>query len=78
MTLEFEETGPLGRDLALVAVDTRGNRLTIVASVERWNEALMATRRYGPRPSRAERARAMYVRGEIEVEDFERTLEVPR
>jgi hypothetical protein len=65
-----------GDDVAIVAVDKHGSKVTIIASRSRWNETLMP--RFGPKPSRAEIARGMYVRGELEVDDFERALEADR
>jgi hypothetical protein len=71
--LEAERFDLLSRDVAMVARDTAGNQVTIVASVERWAQALQPT--YGPRPSPAEIARGMYVRGEVGIEAFESALD---
>jgi hypothetical protein len=59
------------REIAITATDVEGNTLTIIASRARWEEAFFAP----VRPSQAEVARNMFVRGELEVEDFERVLE---
>jgi hypothetical protein len=60
---------------ALIAEDAEGNRLTIVASGERFMDALQPRGLHG-RMSAAEQAREMFVRDELPVEAFERVVEV--
>lgn len=60
-------------DVALHARDGKGNRITIIASRERWAQLLSPGL---VQPSEADIAKAMYVRGEVEVEAFEQVLEL--
>jgi hypothetical protein len=74
--LEPVEMGVLSDDVGLQATDSAGNRVTIIASRARWNEALRP--RFGPRPSAGEVARGMFLRDEIYVAEFEKVLDRER
>jgi hypothetical protein len=58
----------------LVAEDAQGNRLIIVASRERFYDALHPQGLHGV-PSEAEQVRSMFMRDEVGVEDLERSIE---
>jgi hypothetical protein len=59
---------------ALIAEDAEGNRLTIVASGERFQDALQPRSIQGI-ASATEQARQMFIRDELPVEALERTIE---
>lgn len=61
---------------ALVAEDDQGNRLTIVTTGDRFRDALWG--KGLQQMTHAEQVREMYVRGEVEIESFERALERAR
>lgn len=72
--LYVEPVGFGGERLAIVAEDAKGNRLTIVASRERFADALMARGLKGPM-SKAEQATAMFIRDELDVGVLEQVIE---
>ena len=72
--LYAEPIGFEGNRWALVAESANGDRITIIASGERFRDALM-TQGLGPIMSEAEQVRAMFVRDEVGVEALERALE---
>lgn len=68
--LDFQEADIFIEDtVQLTGRDAQGNACTIIATRRRWEEVFSHLK-----PSRQEQAKNMYVRGEIELEDFERVL----
>lgn len=72
--LYAEPVGLDGDRFALVAEDAEGRQLTILATRERFTDALMSRGLQGPM-SQAEQVRSMFIRDEVDLAALERAVE---